>query len=121
MVNEQGVCPICGSESLTYESIRSNNTGVFYPWICDECGSIGEESYTLSFESHHKIIIPKNPKVGDFVTVDRNLIFSGRVIEIEDDTAIVYVDNHTGCRIDSFKLKDLSIVIDDGSKSEQNK
>lgn len=50
------------------------------------------------------------PKVGDFVTVDESLIMSGYLLEINGDEAIVEIDNHTGHRIDSFKLSDLYVV-----------
>ena len=57
------------------------------------------------------LIINKMPSIGDFVTVDKGLIMSGYVLEIDGNEATVEVDNYTGHRIDSFKTDDLSVVL----------
>ena len=56
-------------------------------------------------------IIERSPQVGDFVAVDKGLIMSGYILEINGDESVVEIDNHTGHRIDSFKTDDLSVVL----------
>lgn len=55
----QGCCPICGSENLNYGQVQSCEIGVFYPWVCGDCGADGKECYTLSFDSHQEITVKK--------------------------------------------------------------
>ena len=56
-------------------------------------------------------IVERKPQVGDFVTVDKGLIMSGYILEINGNEAVVEIDNHTGNRIDSFKADDSSVVL----------
>lgn len=55
MEQRQGICPICGSENLTYGTIDVTDMGVFYPTFCEDCGADFEEHYDLSFVGHYKI------------------------------------------------------------------
>ena len=57
------------------------------------------------------LIIERSPQVGDFITVDKGLIMSGYILEINGDESVVEIDNSTGHRIDSFKTDDLSVVL----------
>lgn len=52
----QGCCPVCGSENLSYGKLQGCETGICYPWICDDCGSSGKECYSISFDSHQEIV-----------------------------------------------------------------
>ena len=71
----------------------------------------GEDYWDVSYyDIEETVILDSVPKVGDFVTVDKNLIISGYLLEIIGDEAIVEIDNHTGHRIDSFRMSDLSVV-----------
>lgn len=47
-----GICPVCGSEELSYGSIDASYNNVSYPWTCENCGSKGKEYYSLTFEEH---------------------------------------------------------------------
>ena len=58
--NEEGVCPICGGESLEFESAEIDDGGVKYPWTC-ECGASGDEYYDMTF-SEHCNVTDKNGK-----------------------------------------------------------
>jgi len=50
---ELGVCPVCGSECLTYECMEADETGNIYPWTCDDCGAKGKETYEVTFTGHY--------------------------------------------------------------------
>lgn len=43
-------CPVCGCESLEYDSLELEGNSLGYPWECTECGSQGCEWYTMKFE-----------------------------------------------------------------------
>lgn len=49
--NEEGKCPICGSENLDYDSIdlMDGFGSCYYPWTCNKCGAIGKEFYDIDF------------------------------------------------------------------------
>ena len=51
----QGVCPICGGDCLTYKEVQDCDTGICYPWTCDDCGASGMERYSISFDNHYDI------------------------------------------------------------------
>lgn len=71
----------------------------------------GDDYWDVSYyDIKETIILNEVPKVGDFVTIDENLIMAGYLLEIIGDEAIVEIDNHTGHRIDSFKLSDLCVA-----------
>lgn len=55
MKQEQGICPVCGSENLSYGVIDVTDVGVFYPATCEDCGANFEEHYDLTFAGHYKI------------------------------------------------------------------
>ena len=51
--HEQGICPLCGSQSLNYEKITVNDDNqIGYPWDCSDCKATGTEWYDLEFNSH---------------------------------------------------------------------
>lgn len=54
--NEKGKCPVCGIEDLNYGTLEVDDIGVIYPWNCNECGAVGEETYELDFTGHYSII-----------------------------------------------------------------
>lgn len=52
--NEQGVCPACGSNDLSYEGHPYiEDDEVYYQWLCRKCKFIGLEYYTLRFDEHY--------------------------------------------------------------------
>ena len=53
---EQGRCPVCDGDRLTYGKISSDDIGIYYPWTCDDCGASGKESYSVEFCSHRDVI-----------------------------------------------------------------
>jgi len=53
--NYQGVCPICGSEQLSYGAAVFDDYGVNYPYVCENCGTKGNEAYNLKFDGHYGI------------------------------------------------------------------
>lgn len=52
---EQGICPKCGSDGLTYGTIvdvTPSLQAIYYPYTCDYCGFTGHEYYNLVFTEH---------------------------------------------------------------------
>ena len=50
LISAQGMCPICGSESVSYGAITlDGGDGVFYPATCDDCETTWRECYNLEF------------------------------------------------------------------------
>jgi hypothetical protein len=52
---EQGKCPVCGSNELDYSSIKIDTGQIAYPWTCKSCQSSGDEWYELQFIEHNNI------------------------------------------------------------------
>lgn len=50
--NSQGVCPVCDSDNLDYDSTDIDGMILNYSYTCRDCGTIGIESYDLVFFSH---------------------------------------------------------------------
>ena len=46
-----GVCPVCGSEDISYESMELGIMGdsIYYPATCNHCHAKFKEHYTLEF------------------------------------------------------------------------
>ena len=66
IINNQGICPVCGQMIDNYESIQFEGDMAYFPWHCDKCGTDGEEWYSLEFAGHNyydkegnKIILEK--------------------------------------------------------------
>lgn len=51
---EEGICPICGSE-LEYGNDIFLDEGGYREWTCPECGATGKELYNKVFEQHHDV------------------------------------------------------------------
>lgn len=52
---EQGICPICGSDSISYEAMEVEDDSVYYPAMCDKCHATWKEYYDLTFSGHYEI------------------------------------------------------------------
>ena len=52
LIIAEGMCPICGSENITYGEIEPYGEGIYYPAICDDCGATFKECYHLTFDTH---------------------------------------------------------------------
>ena len=50
--NEEGKCPICGSDNLDYDALEVTDYGVHYPYTCKDCGTTGVEHYDLQFSEN---------------------------------------------------------------------
>lgn len=50
---EIGICPVCGSDDLTFEGMKADGDLNIYPWKCEDCGTEGEEQYTVTFIGHY--------------------------------------------------------------------
>jgi hypothetical protein len=46
--HQSGICPVCGNESIEYQTIEVDDGQVFYPAICGN-GHNFEEWYSLEF------------------------------------------------------------------------
>lgn len=51
-MEEVGVCPKCGKESLDYGAIEVQDDMIYYPYTCSECGTEGKEWYNIEFVEH---------------------------------------------------------------------
>ena len=51
-VEKPGVCPVCKSENLSYQSIEFDEC-VVYPFTCDDCGHYDREWYNLEYIGHN--------------------------------------------------------------------
>jgi rubredoxin len=49
---EQGVCPKCGEASLDYDGGAVVEADYVYNWTCRNCGAVGKEHYSMTFEEH---------------------------------------------------------------------
>lgn len=52
LIIAEGMCPICGSENITYGVLEPYGEGIYYPAICDDCGATFKECYNLTFDTH---------------------------------------------------------------------
>lgn len=52
-----GRCPVCGSTNLNYDAVRDCDVGICYPWVCEDCRSVGEEWYSIDFDAHHNVYV----------------------------------------------------------------
>ena len=50
--HEQGICPKCGSDGLTYGDTKKQDIAIGYMYECESCGFIGIEWYNLNFTEH---------------------------------------------------------------------
>lgn len=48
---EEGKCPRCGSESITYSELIPIGEVILYPATCDDCGCDFSEYYDLVFST----------------------------------------------------------------------
>lgn len=46
-------CPVCDSQELDYGSIELNGNHAYYPWTCENCGSTGQEWYSMNFNGQN--------------------------------------------------------------------
>ena len=52
MKHEQGICPKCGSDGLTYGNTEKFDNTLGYLYRCESCGFTGIEWYNLHFTEH---------------------------------------------------------------------
>lgn len=50
--NCEGFCPVCHSDDVDYEGIELFDGMVYFPYVCKNCGTPGEEWYDLEFTGH---------------------------------------------------------------------
>ena len=55
--NEEGKCPYCNSENITYGSLELSGSDIFYPATCDDCGTKYKEYYTIQFHTNDNIYV----------------------------------------------------------------
>lgn len=55
--NEEGKCPYCGSEDITYGSLELEGSNIYYPATCDDCGTEYQEHYTVQFHTNDNIYV----------------------------------------------------------------
>jgi Zn ribbon nucleic-acid-binding protein len=48
-MSEQGKCPQCKTEPLSYRALGLQDEEAFYPVECPNCGFTGKEWYKLEF------------------------------------------------------------------------
>lgn len=52
---EQGICPICGSDAIDYEAMEDADNSVYFPAMCCKCHAMWNEYYNLTFSGHYDI------------------------------------------------------------------
>ena len=52
LIIAEGMCPLCGSENITYGVLEPYGEGIYYPAQCDDCGATFKECYNLTFGTH---------------------------------------------------------------------
>ena len=60
--HEQGICPKCGSDGLTYGDTKKQDIAIGYNFICESCKFEGIEWYNLHFTEHTDpgcVVVPK--------------------------------------------------------------
>ena len=60
--HEEGICPVCGDNKITYVQREHFDTQTTYDWHCDKCQSTGTEVMSLHFDRHE---IRYNSKTGE--------------------------------------------------------
>lgn len=53
--NKSGQCPKCNGHNLRYEAVEPEGDVIYYPWVCEDCSTQGEEWYSLNFIGHNII------------------------------------------------------------------
>lgn len=49
---QEGICPLCGTEVEYSGENRIDDDGGTFPWHCPSCGAYGKESYNRKFAGH---------------------------------------------------------------------
>jgi len=47
--SNQGECPVCGSECISYGAVEIVDEQLYYPATCDDCGITFKEWYRLYY------------------------------------------------------------------------
>ena len=56
---KEDVCPVCGSENLSFGSWEIIDSGAVIPFECKDCGTTGKEGYNLVFDgSFYDVVVP---------------------------------------------------------------
>ena len=53
---EQGKCPVCGTDNLEYGSADFEDNVIMYPVTCLECSARFDECYSMNFIEHENIV-----------------------------------------------------------------
>lgn len=82
--NRQGYCPICHSNDLEYEAMQLEGDMAYYPYICSNCHSRGEEWYYMQFNGHN-IETEVDGNIEEVEYVDLEKVRAERNIEVLND------------------------------------
>ena len=56
---KEDVCPVCGSENLSFGSWEIIDSGAVIPFECKDCGATGTEGYDLVFDGNfYDVVVP---------------------------------------------------------------
>ena len=65
--NYIGVCPVCDEAgTLKYDKAVFDDYGLYFPWICKNCNSTGNEEYAMQFCGHSEIYNDEGEEVEDY-------------------------------------------------------
>ena len=111
-VQEQGVCPVCGGNSLSYGDSELEGESIGYEWTCDDCGGEGTEWYSLLFAEH--IINEQENKMLRVAVVTKlgnTKSFNAEARE-DIDTYLLEIDTAEGLKAYKILNKDTKEVIE---------
>ena len=46
----EGICPKCNVADLDYGVLEPEDSNIFYPFTCNNCGVTGKEYYTVKYQ-----------------------------------------------------------------------
>lgn len=53
--DEEGICPVCGSEVEYNGDHHIDDEGTTVSWHCPECGATGKSGYKCAFTGHYDV------------------------------------------------------------------
>lgn len=93
MEHEQGICPACGSDGLTYGGSVKQDIALGYQFMCESCGFAGIEWYNLHFTEHTtpdciRAKTEEIPKAPEPAKKDFFMVLSDKIVALSNSTSV---------------------------------